>query len=663
MSADISHAQLANAIRALSFDAVQRANSGHPGMPMGMADVATVLFRDFLKFSPDDPQWADRDRLVLSAGHGSMLLYALLYLTGYRQFDIEAIKQFRQLGSPCAGHPEYEHDGVETTTGPLGQGLANAVGMAIAERHLSARWGADLVDHRTYAIVGDGCLMEGISHEAASLAGHLRLQKLTVLFDDNGISIDGSTNLAVSDDTPARFRAYGWEVICCDGHRPDAIADAISRANDSPLPALVCCRTQIGYGSPNKANTAKAHGAPLGEDEVALTRESLDWPHPPFQIPETILNRWREIGQRHDSHRAQWRARLDSHPDAAAFIAQMNHQHAPALADQFESWLQQAEQETKPVATRQSNGAMLEKIVDALPQVFGGSADLSGSNCTHVAQALFTAADGAGRYLHYGVREHAMVAAMNGLYLHGGVIPYGGTFLAFSDYARPALRLAALMGLGIICVMTHDSIGLGEDGPTHQPVEHLAALRAIPNLNVFRPADAVEVVGCWQMALQHHRTPSIFALSRQALPPLARLSPSATETLSSLARGGYILSDAESPRVVLAASGSEVHLCEQAAGRLRDRGIAVRVISVPCLDLLYQQDDDYVASLLPREAALLVVEAASDMPWYRLGTYVRRIDFVCMKSFGQSAPYEQLATHYGFTAENIEQVAAGLIDA
>jgi transketolase len=656
-SGSVDHATLANAIRVLSMDAVQQANSGHPGMPMGMADVATVLFSKFLKFDPAAPDWADRDRFVLSAGHGSMLLYALLHLTGYEEMTIDELRNFRQLGAKTAGHPEYGvAGGIETTTGPLGQGLANAVGMALAERHLAARFGAGLVDHHTYCIAGDGCLMEGISHEAASLAGHLGLGKLIVIFDDNGISIDGPTSLTVSDDQVARFKALGWHTQAIDGHDPDAIAAAITKAKAFDKPSLIAAKTTIGYGAPNKGGTAGSHGAPLGDDEIALTRKALNWPHEPFVIPNDVLSAWRAIGARGADAHNSWGGRL-AKSDAAtrgAFKAAMDGVLPPALADAVRAHKAALIAEPPKVATRVASQMALEAITPVLPELLGGSADLTGSNNTKTkAHAVLDRGNPGGTYLHYGVREHAMAAAMNGMALHGGVIPYGATFLVFTDYCRPSIRLAALMEIRSIFVMTHDSIGLGEDGPTHQPVEHLAALRAIPNLNVYRPADAVETAECWQAALETPATPSVIALTRQGLPQLR--TEAGSDNLS--ARGGYVLRDAggSARAVTLIATGSEVSLAVEAQALLKADGIAAAVVSMPCAERFMAQDEAYRASVLAPGSARVVVEAGIRQSWDRLLGETGQ--FVGMSSFGASAPAGELYKHFGITAEGIAAAA------
>ncbi len=644
-----NHRDMANAIRALAMDAVQRANSGHPGMPMGMADAATVLFSRFLKFDPADPAWPDRDRFVLSAGHGSMLLYALLYLTGYEDMTLEELKNFRQLGSRTAGHPEFGHAaGIETTTGPLGQGLGNAVGMALAERLLNARFGDDLVDHYTYVIAGDGCLMEGISHEAISLAGHLQLAKLIVLFDDNSISIDGATNLACSDDQLKRFEASGWETTRVDGHDPDAVAAAISAARETGRPSLIACKTTIGFGAPNKQGTAATHGAPLGEEEIAAARKTLGWPHAPFEIPDAVLDAWRAAGGRSAGARKAWRDRLAASDKRGTF----ENQVAGRLPDGWQAAL--ADFKAKVVAeapspaTRVSSQQVLDVLTAAIPAMIGGSADLTGSNNTKAkGQGVVKAGDFTGSYLHYGVREHGMAAAMNGIALHGGLIPYGGTFLVFTDYCRPSIRLSALMRQRVVYVMTHDSIGLGEDGPTHQPVEHLAALRAIPDLLVFRPADTIETAECWELALQAENNPSVLALTRQGLPTLRR---ECNENLS--AYGAYIMAPADSERqVTLIASGSEVQIAMEAQKLLRDEGISAAVVSIPCWELFEQQPPHYRDEVLGPGTLHIAIEAAVPFGWDR---WVESGGgFVGMRGFGASAPAKELFKKFGITAEAV----------
>mgnify|MGYP003765979365 CR=1 FL=1 len=643
---------MANAIRALAMDAVEAAKSGHPGMPMGMADVATVLFTRYLKFDPAKPDWADRDRFVLSAGHGSMLIYALLHLTGYERPTLEDIRNFRQLHSPCAGHPEnFELPGVETTTGPLGQGLATSVGMAIAERHLAARFGADLVDHYTYVIAGDGCLMEGVSHEAISLAGHLRLGRLIVLWDDNEISIDGPTSLAVSDDQKKRFEAAGWHVVSCDGHDMEAVAAAIEAARADPRPSLIACRTVIAYGAPTKAGTSAAHGAPLGADEIAGARAALDWPYAPFEIPDDVLTAWRDAGRRGAADRLAWEERLNAAPRDVqkAFADAIAGALPEELSAEINKLKAEVSAQAKAVATRKASENTLEVINRVVPITVGGSADLTGSNNTKTkGQAPMSRDDFSGRYIYYGVREFGMAAAMNGLALHGGVIPYGGTFLVFADYARAAIRLSALMRQRVIYVMTHDSIGLGEDGPTHQPIEHLASLRAMPNLLVFRPADAVETAECWELALRAKDTPSILALTRQNLPILR--TAHTDENLS--ARGGYELMPANGEaKVSLLATGSEVEIAVKARALLEEQGIPARVVSIPSFELFDRQSAEYRRKTLGVGTLRVSIEAASTFGWER---YVGEDGLMCgIDRFGASAPYQDLYRHFGLTPETI----------
>ncbi len=644
-----NHRDMANAIRALAMDAVQKANSGHPGMPMGMADVATVLFSRFLKFDPQDPGWADRDRFVLSAGHGSMLLYALLHLTGYEDMTLEELKNFRQLGSRTAGHPEYGHAaGIETTTGPLGQGLGNAVGMALAERLLNARFGDALVDHFTYVIAGDGCLMEGISHEAISLAGHLGLGKLIVLFDDNSISIDGGTDLTVSDDQLQRFQASGWEATRVDGHDPDAVAAAIAAARKTARPSLIACKTTIGFGAPNKQGTAATHGAPLGDDEIAAARNTLGWPHAPFEIPAPVLEAWRAAGKRSAGAHKAWRDRLAGDAKRTVFEAQMAGKLPEGWQDALAAFKQKISDEAPTVATRVSSQQVLEVLTAAIPAMIGGSADLTGSNNTKAkAQGVVKPGDFAGSYIHYGVREHGMAAAMNGLALHGGVIPYGGTFLVFTDYCRPSMRLSALMGQRVVYVMTHDSIGLGEDGPTHQPVEHLAALRAIPDMLVFRPADTIETAECWELALLAEKNPSVLALTRQGLPTLRR---ECNENLS--AYGAYIMAPADSERqVTLIASGSEVQIAMEAQQLLREQNISAAVVSMPCWELFEQQPPHYRDEVLGPGTLHIAIEAGVAFGWDRW--IEAGGGFIGMRGFGASAPAKELYKKFGITAEAV----------
>ncbi len=642
---------MANAIRALSMDAVQAANSGHPGMPMGMADVATVLFTQYLKFDPAWPEWPDRDRFVLSAGHGSMLIYSLLYLTGYDSPTLEDIKNFRQLHSPCAGHPEYvEIPGVEMTTGPLGQGLATSVGMALAERLSAARMG-NIIDHYTYVLAGDGCLMEGVSHEALSLAGHLKLGKLIVLWDDNRICIDGSTDMTVSDDQMARFAAHNWHTIAVDGHNPDEIAAAIEAAQQDERPSLIACRTTIGYGAPNKQGTAATHGAALGEAEVAAAREFLGWPHAPFEIPEDILQAWRAAGARHKATVAAWKEQYEA-LDAglkADFERRLNRDLPEGLEAAIVDYKKQLVAEPKKVATRKASEMALNVINPLMQETIGGSADLTGSNNTKTADmTVVTRDDFSGRYIHYGVREFGMAACMNGLALHGEYVPYGGTFLVFTDYCRPAIRLSALMEQRVIYVMTHDSIGLGEDGPTHQPIEHLASLRAMPNLAVYRPADAVETAECWLAALEDKDRPSILVLTRQGLEQV-RLSHT-DENLS--AKGGYVLHEADGEaQATLIATGSEVELAVKARSELQQAGIPTRVVSMPCLERFEEQDDAYKSHVLGNTPTNVVVEAGATFGWER---YVGRKGIIIgIDRFGASAPAKDLFAHYGMTVDAI----------
>ncbi|MGD9783335.1 MAG: transketolase [Hyphomicrobiaceae bacterium] len=653
----VGHARMANALRALSMDAVEKAKSGHPGMPMGMADVATVLFTRFMKIDPADPKWPDRDRFVLSAGHGSMLQYALHHLLGYADMPIEALKSFRQLGSPTAGHPEYGHAlGIETTTGPLGQGIATAVGMAIAERLLAARFGSELVDHRTYVIAGDGCLMEGISHEAIDMAGHLKLGKLLVLWDDNHISIDGATSLATSMDQLQRFKAAGWHVAAVDGHDAEAVAAAIAAANAvTDRPSMIACRTVIGYGAPTRAGTAKAHGEPLGAEEIAGARAALDWPYGPFEVPADVISAWGEVATRGAAARRSWEQRRDTAKDGAAFTRYMAADPDEAIAALSAYKAELAKSQPK-VATRKASEMALGVLNSATALTIGGSADLTHSNYTITkGMASVTPDDFAGRYLHYGVREHGMAAAMNGIALHGGFIPYGGTFMCFTDYARGAMRLSALMGQRVIYVMTHDSIGLGEDGPTHQPVEHLALLRATPNTLVFRPADAVETAESWQAALAATDRPSVLSLSRQAVPALR--TEHRDENLT--ARGAYVLREAKGKRAVtIIATGTEVEIAVKAADLLAADGIAAAVVSMPCWELFEEQDESYRASVLG-SAPRVAVEAAARLGWDRwIG---ERGAFIGMTGFGASAPAPQLYEHFGITPQAVTEAARRLM--
>jgi len=647
---------MANAIRALAMDAVEQAKSGHPGLPMGAADVATVLFTQFLKFDPADPAWPDRDRFVLSAGHGSMLMYALLYLTGYDAMTIEQIKQFRQSGSITAGHPEYGHTpGVETTTGPLGQGLANAVGMAIAERHMAAVFGA-IVDHKTYVLASDGDLMEGISHEAIALAGHLKLNKLIVLFDDNGISIDGALSLSDSVDQVKRFEACGWAASRVDGHDPQAIAAALAQAQNSDKPVMIACKTTIGFGAPTKAGKSSAHGSPLGADEIKGARAALGWTSAPFEIPGEILSAWRAAGARSKPAHADWDKRLAAlDADQRAEFTRRMQGELPkqALAAAVRAVKESLAASPKEIATRTACEFALESLIPALPEMIGGSADLTGSNNTRTkSMKAMSAADFSGRFIHYGIREHGMAAAMNGMTLHGGIIPYSGTFLVFSDYCRPAIRLAALMGERVIHIMTHDSIGLGEDGPTHQPVEHLAALRAIPNLLVFRPCDAVETLECWQLALESKDRPSVLALTRQNLPQLSQNFLDRNRC----AAGAYEIAAADGQAdVSIFATGSEVAIAVDAKKLLSAKGVAARVVSVPCFELLAEAPEAARRAVIGDAKIKIGVEAAIRQGWDALiGSHG---SFIGMNSFGASAPFKELYKKFGITAEAIADAA------
>ncbi|MEP0519528.1 MAG: transketolase [Hyphomicrobiales bacterium] len=651
------HTGMANAIRALAMDSVQAANSGHPGLPMGAADIATVLFTKFMKFDPVDSHWADRDRFVLSAGHGSMLLYSLLYLLGYEDMTVEELKNFRQLGSKTAGHPEYGHaSGIETTTGPLGQGIATAVGMAMAEKKLGDEFGTDIVDHYTYVLASDGDLMEGISHEAISLAGHLKLNKLIVLFDDNGISIDGPLTLSESGDQLKRFDAANWNTIAVDGHDAEAIAEAIEAAQKSDKPTLIACKTIIGFGSPNKAGKSSSHGSPLGPDEIVATREQLGWEHEPFEIPSDILDAWRITGLQSSQAHKEWSKRfaeLDSDV-RSEFERRMKGALPSGFGQAVLDYKKELSLDPPTMATRKSSEAALEMVNAAIPETIGGSADLTGSNNTRTKDMVaWTPDDFSGRFVHFGIREHGMAAAMNGMSLHGGMIPYSGGFLIFSDYCRPSIRLAALMGIRVIHVLTHDSIGLGEDGPTHQPVEHLAALRAIPNLNVFRPCDAVEAAECWQLALEADATPSAMALTRQNLKP-ARFE---FDTENLCARGAYevVAAEGDAADVTLFASGSEVEIAIAASTLLTQAGHTARVVSVPCFELFEAQSTEYKAAIIGDSPVKIAVEAAIEMGWRRfIGD---NGEFVGMTGFGASGPYKELYAHFGITAERVADLA------
>ncbi len=630
---------MSNAIRALSMDAVQRANSGHPGMPMGMADVATVLYSKFLKFDASEPEWSDRDRFVLSGGHGSMLLYAVNYLTGYKKITLDEIKNFRQLGAITAGHPEIEQDaGIETTTGPLGQGIANGIGMALSERILNARHGDDVMSHYTYVMCGDGDLMEGISHEACSLAGHLNLSKLIMLYDDNNICIDGHTDLTFVDNTPKRFEAYGWDVQEINGHDFEEIEAAISKAKTTDRPSLICCKTKIGFGAPTKEGSSSAHGAPLGVEEIAGARKNLGWDYGEFEIPDDILDLWRSVGTKHNG------ANSKSITDDLDITSIIKNLKADFASDKPKK------------ATRQTSGMILEKLVAANSALIGGSADLTGSNNTKVsASKVINRDDYSGNYINYGVREHAMAAVMNGIALHSDLVPYAGTFMQFADYSRPAIRLAALMKLRVIHVLTHDSIGLGEDGPTHQPVEHLSALRAIPNTYVYRPCDGIETAECWELALNNKTAPALMALTRQGLPTLREDSE---DNLS--VKGAYILRESgDNPEITLFASGSEVEIAMRAYEHFAESGKQVRLVSCPCLDLFWEQDGEYIQSVICNKSIKIAVEAGIRQSWDRLigGHSI----FIGMDSFGASAPAPELYKHFGITSEAIiERVNAAL---
>ncbi len=650
----VDQQRLANAIRALSMDAVQAANSGHPGMPMGMADVATVLFTQFLKFDPQAPKWADRDRFVLSAGHGSMLIYSLLHLTGYEQPTMDDIRNFRQLHSVCAGHPENtELPGVECTTGPLGQGVAMAVGMAMAERHLNAIFGDDLVDHKTWVIAGDGCLMEGLNHEAIGLAGVNKLGRLNVLWDDNNITIDGDTSLSTCEDILARYAATGWHTVRCDGHDFADIARALAEAEADPRPSLVACKTVIGKGAPNKQGGHSVHGAPLGGDEIAAARAHLGWDAAPFEVPADILTAWRSLGGRGAAVRADWEARLAASSARAAFEARMAGVTDLASAA-LEAYVADLVATPQKVATRKASEMALGPLTEKLPHLVGGSADLTGSNLTKTKSTEPFGADNyAGRHVYYGIREFGMAAAMNGMALHGGVVPYGGTFLVFSDYCRNAIRMSAVQHAQVVYVMTHDSIGLGEDGPTHQPVEHVMSLRMIPNLNVYRPADVIETAECWALSLETPGTPSVLALSRQNLPQLRGAGDAGwTKASNRSAKGGYRLKAADAARkVVLVATGSEVEIAVNVAKTLEGQGIGADVVSMPCTELFDAQPAAYKADILPRDALIVSVEAGVTMGWERY-TGLDGLN-IGIDRFGASAPADALYDYFGLTVDKI----------
>ena len=646
----ITHHDLANAVRFLSIDAVQKANSGHPGMPMGMADVCTVLFRYFLKFNPQNPNWINRDRFVLSAGHGSMLLYSLLYLTGYKSVSLQDIKNFRQMDSICAGHPEYEKGtGIETTTGPLGQGIANAVGFAISEEILKARKGKNIFDHKTYVVAGDGCLMEGISHEAFSLAGHLQLKNLIVFFDNNSISIDGPTSLAVSDNYKKRIESYGWDYINIDGHNEKEIFNAIKKAQHAKKPTVIACKTIIGFGSPNKSGKSSVHGSPLGEEEIQLVRKKLNWGHQPFSIPSSILKAWRNIGKKGLQEEERWKKKNKLKNNSLSNLKKLSSIITKAKKN--------AAQNDKPIATRKSSEDILTLLTNGISELVGGSADLAGSNNTKTKNQLaIQSGNFKGSYIHYGVREHAMAAIMNGIALHDNLIPYGGTFLIFSDYCKPAIRLSALMKQRVIYVMTHDSIGLGEDGPTHQPIEQLAGLRAIPNLNVFRPADTMETIECWQLAIEQKNTPSVLSLTRQNLTPIRKKYIKENKC----SYGAYeVFRTNNKIHLTILASGSEVEIAIEASKKLQQEKIYSKVISVPCQELFELQNKKYKQKILGETKVKISLEAASTLGWKKLtGNEGMEIG---INSFGKSAPYKKIYEHFQITSNNVIQQAKKLI--
>lgn len=655
----VSKKQMANAIRALSMDAVEKAKSGHVGLPLGFADVATVLFTEFLNYDPKAPDWADRDRFVLSAGHGSMLIYSLLHLTGYDSVSLEDIKNFRQWEAPTPGHPEFgDTEGVETTTGPLGQGIATAIGMAIAERHLNARFGDDLVGHKTYVVAGDGCLMEGVSQEAITLAGHMGLKNLIVLFDDNAVTIDGGTDMADATDQCQRFAASGWQVERIDGHDEDAIRGALQRAQSADKPTMIACKTVIGYGAPNIAGTGPAHGGPYGAEEIQGIRKNIGWPHEPFVIPDDILGAWREAGAARAGVHKEWQGRLEASSQKGAFEKAVAGVLPSDLGKTIADYKRDLVAEPKSDATRKWSGKALEVLTEAIPEMIGGSADLTGSNNTKTSHTpVLSADDFSGRYIHYGIREHGMAAAMNGMALHGGVVPYSGTFFVFSDYSRPAIRLGALMGQRVIHVMTHDSIGLGEDGPTHQPVEHLAMARATPNLLTFRPCDGVETAECWQAALENTGGPSIIALTRQGISQ-SRLEQNDDNRS---AQGAYVIRPASGEeKLAILATGSEVEIAIEAAKALEEAGIGARVVSMPCWELFEQQAEDYIQDTLGGDLPKIAIEAGSRLGWDRwIG---RKGVFIGLDNrFGASAPAKDLFKNLGLTSEVIINAAKASI--
>ena len=648
--------QLANAVRFLSIDAVQKANSGHPGMPMGMADVATVLFKYHLKFNPLNPSWANRDRFILSAGHGSMLLYSLLYLTGYKNFSINDLKNFRQLNSICAGHPEYKKNtGIETTTGPLGQGLGNSVGLAIGEEIFRKKFGSKFINHKTYVIASDGDLMEGISHEAMSLAGHLKLKNLIVFFDNNKISIDGATSLSVSDNYKKRFEAYGWNFLEVNGHNHKQISTAINKASKSNKPTVISCKTIIGFGSPNKSGKASSHGSPLGDDEIALVRKKLKWNASPFEIPKDILDEWRNIGKKGTNLENNWNKLLSKNSKVKNSLEVMLSNKNLNNLDKLISAEKNKYFNEKPAkATRECSSMTIESITPSLSELVGGSADLSGSNNTKTKNSkVISAKDFNGNYIHYGIREHGMAAAMNGLALYGGIIPYGGTFLIFSDYCKPSIRLSALMGLKVIYIFSHDSIGLGEDGPTHQPIEQLAGLRAIPNLNVFRPADINETLECWQIALKSKKTPSAIVLSRQKLP---YVNPSFTKE-NKCELGAYVVNaTSQNNKITLVASGSEVEIALEAQKKLKESNIDSKVVSMPCQELFDQQNNQFKNEIIQKDIPVITIEAGSVMGWEKYSKNNMGIN-----SFGESGPYKEVYEHFDLTSDKIVALTKKLV--